>query len=163
MSAFSCPHFDLAQDRCTRLNTDCVPGRKGCVLADTTTFLVPAEERVRAREAEKLKLGRGEKLPLALLLVACGFATASLRASEPECSLTSVGAKSGINITTDEARGELEVRFDGRRVLLYAHAKTQFKSYVRELITTRGINVLRDAPPDHLHHHGLMYAIASTA
>ena len=53
MSSFSCPHLDLAQDRCCRLHTDCVPGRKGCVLAGHVTFLVPSEERVRGGEEEK--------------------------------------------------------------------------------------------------------------
>ncbi len=42
---------------------------------------------------------------------------------------------------------------------MYAFATNQFKPYVRELYTLRGENVLRDAPPDHLHHHGLMYAV----
>jgi hypothetical protein len=56
-------------------------------------------------------------------------------------------------------KGELEWRFKGRTVLVYAFATNQFKPYVRELYTLRGQNVLRDAPADHLHHHGLMYAI----
>jgi hypothetical protein len=38
---------------CTRLNTDCVPGRKGCVLHGKVSFVVPAEERVRLLEEEK--------------------------------------------------------------------------------------------------------------
>jgi uncharacterized protein len=54
---------------------------------------------------------------------------------------------------------DLEVRFKGQKVLAYAFAASQFKPYVRELYTLRGENVLRDAPPDHLHHHGLMYAV----
>ena len=35
----------------------------------------------------------------------------------------------------------------------------QFKPYVRELYSLNGVNLLRDAPADHLHHHGLMYTI----
>ena len=57
------------------------------------------------------------------------------------------------------AEGELELRFNGRRLLLYAFGSSQFKPYVRELYTLRGDNILLDAPPDHLHHHGLMYGI----
>ena len=53
----------------------------------------------------------------------------------------------------------LEVRYKGKKVLVYAFATNQFKPYVRELYTLRGENVTRDAPPDHLHHHGLMYAV----
>ena len=53
MSSFTCQHLNVSDDQCLLLKTDCVPGRKGCVLAGQTTFLVPAEERIRLREAEK--------------------------------------------------------------------------------------------------------------
>ncbi len=51
--SFSCPHFCPDEDQCLRLKTDCVPGRKGCVLEGRAVFAVPAEERVRLREEEK--------------------------------------------------------------------------------------------------------------
>jgi hypothetical protein len=54
---------------------------------------------------------------------------------------------------------ELEIQYKGQRLLTYAFAPRQFKPYVRELYSLRGQNVLLDAPPDHLHHHGLMYAV----
>ena len=50
--SFSCPHFDVARDACLLLKTDCVPGRRGCVLGSKAVFAVPAEERVRLREEE---------------------------------------------------------------------------------------------------------------
>jgi hypothetical protein len=53
MSSFSCPHFDVEKDYCLRLRTDCVPGRKGCVLPNTSVFLFPVEERVREKEESK--------------------------------------------------------------------------------------------------------------
>jgi hypothetical protein len=53
MSSFACPHFDGANNWCLRLNADCVPGRRGCVLAGKATFVLPPEERVRALEEEK--------------------------------------------------------------------------------------------------------------
>jgi hypothetical protein len=56
-------------------------------------------------------------------------------------------------------RDELIVRYSGHKLLVYAYATNQFKPYVRELYSLRGENVTRDAPPDHLHHHGLMYAV----
>jgi len=49
MSSFSCPHFEMAKDFCTRLRTDCVPGRPGCVLANNSVFAVPVEERIRQK------------------------------------------------------------------------------------------------------------------
>ena len=54
MSSFSCPHYNIAEDACIMLKTDCVPGRKGCVLARTSVFVILAEERVRKKEEEKL-------------------------------------------------------------------------------------------------------------
>ncbi len=57
------------------------------------------------------------------------------------------------------AAQELEVRFREQPVLLYSMAVTNYKPYVKELRTPGGRNLLLDAPPDHLHHHGLMYAI----
>ena len=70
-----------------------------------------------------------------------------------------VGASPAITVTVDEGRGELKAQFNGRPVLVYAFGTNQFKPYVRELHGLNGVNVLRDAPADHLHHHGLMYAI----
>ena len=51
--SFSCPHFDPNQDYCLRLKTDCVPGRKGCVLDGKSVFAVPVAERLREKEREK--------------------------------------------------------------------------------------------------------------
>lgn len=51
--SFSCPHFRPEDDYCLRLHTDCVPGRRGCVLEGKSVFAVPAEQRVREREDER--------------------------------------------------------------------------------------------------------------
>jgi len=42
----------------------------------------------------------------------------------------------------------------------FRYGDVPFKPYVKELYTPSGLNVLLDAPPDHLHHHGLMFAVA---
>jgi hypothetical protein len=52
---FSCPHFRPEDESCLRLKTDCVPGRRGCVLEGKSVFAVPAEQRVREKEEEKLR------------------------------------------------------------------------------------------------------------
>jgi hypothetical protein len=49
---FSCPHFDPEGEHCRLLKTDCVPGRRGCVLGSKAVFAVPVEERLRARGEE---------------------------------------------------------------------------------------------------------------
>jgi len=49
----------------------------------------------------------------------------------------------------------------GQRVLLrYRYENVPFKPYVQQLFSPSGVNVLRDAPFDHLHHHALMFAVA---
>lgn len=50
--SFSCPHFRPDDEACLRLNTDCVPGRPGCVLGSKAVFAVPVEVRLREREEE---------------------------------------------------------------------------------------------------------------
>ena len=37
----------------------------------------------------------------------------------------------------------------------------EYKTYISELYTPEGRNILRDSPWDHVHHHALMFAIAA--
>jgi len=46
-----------------------------------------------------------------------------------------------------------------RTVLVYQSAPNKFKTYVKELYTPAGVQILLDSPHDHVHHHALMYAI----
>lgn len=49
---------------------------------------------------------------------------------------------------------------DGDQTLLrYRDRAVPRKPYVEKLHTPAGVNILRDAPSDHLHHHGLMFAV----
>ena len=63
------------------------------------------------------------------------------------------------NFSVNESQDKLVFEFHGKPLLVYAFAANQFKPYVQSLYSLNGVDVLRDAPPDHLHHHGLMYAI----
>jgi len=45
-------------------------------------------------------------------------------------------------------------------LMRYRYENVPFKPYVQQLFSPAGINILRDAPHDHLHHHGLMLAFA---
>ncbi|MCW8849850.1 MAG: hypothetical protein OQJ81_07720 [Melioribacteraceae bacterium] len=47
MSSFSCPHLDSENTFCIKLNVDCVPGRKGCVLNRKFQFAFPPEDRIK--------------------------------------------------------------------------------------------------------------------
>jgi hypothetical protein len=51
------------------------------------------------------------------------------------------------------------VSAEGRAVLTYRQTPNPNKVYVAELHSPSGVQVLLDSPPDHVHHHGLMYAI----
>ncbi|MGE5608645.1 MAG: PmoA family protein [Bacillota bacterium] len=46
-------------------------------------------------------------------------------------------------------------------VVEYQFNPVPFKPYVKQLLSPAGVNVLRDAPHDHLHHHALMFAVAA--
>jgi len=51
---------------------------------------------------------------------------------------------------------------DGDRVLLvYRSTPSPYKVYVKQWYTPAGLQVLRDSPHDHVHHHSLMYAIGA--
>jgi hypothetical protein len=54
--SFSCPHFRPDDEHCLRLNTVCVPGRRGCVIGAEAVFAVPAEVRVKEKEEEMRRL-----------------------------------------------------------------------------------------------------------
>jgi len=63
----------------------------------------------------------------------------------------------------------LSIQSDNHTVILrhgagvvfeYQRTPNPRKPYLRTLTTPAGINILRDAPVDHLHHHGLMFAVA---
>ena len=51
------------------------------------------------------------------------------------------------------------IRDGTRTVLEYRTTASPMKPYVRELSTPSGVQILRDSPADHKHHHGLMFAL----
>lgn len=64
-----------------------------------------------------------------------------------------------IRIIDDIATARLTVSYKDRPILVYAYSAAQYKTYIQELYDFSGYNLLRDAPSDHLHHHGIMYAV----
>jgi len=64
----------------------------------------------------------------------------------------------GKTLTIVRDRQSVRVSQAGRVLLRYRYAGVPKKPYVCELTAPGGENVLRDAPADHLHHHGLMFA-----
>ncbi len=58
------------------------------------------------------------------------------------------------------ATGDIQIGREPKPLAVYRHRSVPFKPYVSQLFTPAGVNVLLDAPADHLHHHALMFAIA---
>lgn len=67
-------------------------------------------------------------------------------------------------VAADSEGDCVTVTGDGRPLLEYRQTPNPNKVYVSKLYTPSGVQVLLDSPPDHVHHHGLMYAVdADTA
>jgi len=62
-------------------------------------------------------------------------------------------------VEVTEQSGIVQFLLDKRPVMVYRATGAPKKPYVLELRTPGGVNVLRDAPADHRHHHGLMLAL----
>jgi len=67
-------------------------------------------------------------------------------------------AENPMRITIEE--NVVSAQTDSHVLMRYNYKNVPFKPCVHELFSPGGVNVLRDAPSDHLHHHALMYAIA---
>ena len=68
-------------------------------------------------------------------------------------------AAATMRISQDSAAGQVKVLYHDRPLLVYQYTAHPYKPYVKALFSLQGDNVLLDAPPDHLHHHGLMFAV----
>ncbi len=55
----------------------------------------------------------------------------------------------------------ITVSLGDRPLMEYEYGNVPKKPYVKRLFTPAGVNVLLDAPKDHLHHHALMFAVAA--
>ncbi len=67
-------------------------------------------------------------------------------------------AENPMRITTEE--NIISVHTGDSVLLRYHYRDVPFKPCVQQLFSPRGVNVLRDAPVDHQHHHALMFAVA---
>ncbi len=55
--------------------------------------------------------------------------------------------------------GRVNVVINESSAMLYKYGGAPYKPYVEQLWSPGGAAILLDAPPDHLHHHALMYAV----
>lgn len=44
---FHCRNYDIGKDRCKRLRGECVPGRRGCVVAGRVALSEELEEKIK--------------------------------------------------------------------------------------------------------------------
>ncbi|MDR1962290.1 MAG: PmoA family protein [Planctomycetaceae bacterium] len=63
-------------------------------------------------------------------------------------------------VVAEEQKPKVILKFGDKPLAEYRFVDVPFKPYIDILRTPSGRNILRDAPHDHLHHHGLMFAIA---
>jgi len=69
-------------------------------------------------------------------------------------------ASEALRVEATAGQVEWAIFHGDKKLLVYRSDPRQFKPYVKKLCTIRGDNLLRDAPEDHLHHHGLMFAVS---
>ncbi|HBO45753.1 MAG TPA: hypothetical protein DD670_17880 [Planctomycetaceae bacterium] len=79
-------------------------------------------------------------------------------------AIATIGATS--RTLAEETRAEIAkddekvtVKIDGRPVMEYRHGNVPFKPCAAKLYTPGGVQILRDSPHDHKHHHALMFAL----
>ena len=66
--------------------------------------------------------------------------------------------KAGLQIILEKST--ISIAEGNRPILRYRYADVPMKPYADQLFSPAGVQVLRDSPFDHKHHHGLMYALA---
>jgi len=64
------------------------------------------------------------------------------------------------NLQASGDPSSITLQVAGKTVAEYQCRPHPRKPYLKQLFSPKGVNVLRDAPADHLHHHGLMFAVA---
>lgn len=45
---FHCKNYDIVKDKCKRLRSECVPGRRGCVVEGRVALSEELEEKIKA-------------------------------------------------------------------------------------------------------------------
>ena len=66
---------------------------------------------------------------------------------------------SGGPLRIEQGKNTISIRAGDRPVLEYRFTDVPFKPCVARLWTPGGVQILRNSPDDHKHHHALMYAV----
>ncbi len=73
--------------------------------------------------------------------------------------LTLSGQENQLTLGMQTQNAQVVVTENDKPILVYQYQHVPKKPYVLEWYSPAGENILRDAPDDHPHHHGLMFAI----
>jgi hypothetical protein len=76
------------------------------------------------------------------------------------CDEPAPNDKDGAAMLARENKTTVSVSRGDRAILSYRHSDVPMKPYVDQLFSPKGVQVLRDSPFDHKHHHALMFATA---
>ena len=63
------------------------------------------------------------------------------------------------SLSVVQEQNSISFKCDGTEIVSFTYQDSLFKPYIKRLLTPGGIDILLDSPPDHKHHHGLMYAL----
>jgi hypothetical protein len=66
-------------------------------------------------------------------------------------------AANPLSVTVEAER--VAILTDDQLMLTYRYNNVPYKPYVKQWRSPSGVNILRDAPHDHVHHHALMFAL----
>ncbi len=72
---------------------------------------------------------------------------------------TNAGAQQAAKLTVRQNKAFVVIGVGYQPLIQYRYDCVPYKPYIRELFTPGGVQVLRDAPADHWHHHGIMFAV----
>jgi Family of unknown function (DUF6807) len=92
-------------------------------------------------------------MPLAAI-VALGYCLAASASMSP-------GLASAQSTTITVDRDTMRASRDGHDLVIYRQSPNAFKTYVEQWYSPAGAPLLLDHPPDHGHHHGLMFGLGA--
>ncbi len=88
------------------------------------------------------------------LVLALSFAVCSANSNSPDAAAMTDSQVLDVERTTSQ----IVVKIRGETAVIY-QLDGGWKPYLKEFRDGSGNNVVRDSPPDHRHHHGIMFAV----
>ena len=86
-------------------------------------------------------------------------AAAVLAGGDWTASAQQIRSSSASSVAVAMDNASVSIAVGQKPLLKYRHADVPFKPYVAELYSPGGVQILRDSPHDHQHHHALMFAV----